>query len=129
MLIDHMHPPFLMGHAFALTSFHKTGVLVVLVSGAKLIRKLTHCMLSFISPHHHKGVVAFLDMDAEEVLCWKVLSTFETSVQVELVVVRLVLAVGPECERLSVRGEGAFHCHGSVLVLAVVAVLVRNGGV
>lgn len=48
VLINKMHPPFLMGHAFALTSFNKTRIR----------------MLPLLSLYSNEGVMDILDMDA-----------------------------------------------------------------
>jgi len=56
-----------------------------------------------------KGVVTFLDMYIQEMLRRHVFVTFQASIQVCLVIVRLVLLIGPERQDVFVRGHGALH--------------------
>lgn len=74
-------------------------------------------MFPLVSPDSHERVVVFLDVDAKEVVRGEVLVALETSICVKLVVVTLIVAVGPEADRLFVRGERASHCKGVVLVV------------
>lgn len=66
-------------------------------------------MLPLFPLDSHQRVMAFFNMDVEQMLAGKVLAALEASICVSLVVVNLVLVVGLESQRLSVRWQVASH--------------------
>jgi hypothetical protein len=60
-----------------------------------------------VSFDHHKRIMPFLDMQAEEMVTGEVLAAFETAIRMKAAVVLLVLGVRPESEGFLVRRHGA----------------------
>lgn len=114
MLVDEVHPSLLVCHALALTSFHEARVLFH-VSGTGSSFDVegswarTYSMLPLFPLDSHQRVMAFFNVDVEQMLARKVLAALEASICVSLVVVNLVLVVGLESQRLSVRRQVASH--------------------
>ena len=72
----------------------------------------TYCMLPLFPQHGRKRIVLLLNVDTEQVIRGKVLAALETAIRMGLVVVRLVVRIRPERQRLSVRGEETPHDDG-----------------
>lgn len=89
VLVNQMKPPLLRSHALALAPFDKARIRV----------------LAFFPGDLCQGIMAFLDMDFEKMICGEVLATLNTSVCMKLVIVSLVVAIVPEPQRFLVRGQ------------------------
>jgi hypothetical protein len=70
---------------------------------------LPYRVLASVSPDNDEGIVELLDVETEKVVAGEVLATLEATVCVEAGVVRIVLGIGLEQERLPVRRQSAPH--------------------
>ena len=121
VLVNQMHPPLLRRRADLLTTLDKASIRLLL----------------FSSPRRLKRIVVLGDMEAEEMLCGKVLLAFGAAVAVDLGVVNFEVGEGGEGEGVVVRWEGAFHycssgwavvCRGLHVLGGVGRAVVWDGG-
>lgn len=78
-------------------------------------------MLASIPLDDNQRVMALFDVYTEEMFGGEILSTLETAVHVEVVIMHLVFVVGCESQRFCMRRQRA--CHFRIIVMVVVLIV------
>lgn len=105
VFIDQMHVSLCGSRTLSITALDETRVLVgdseVSISSASGGRGgSTYCSLSSLSLYSDEGVMDFLDMQIENVVGGEVFATLVASVCMSAIIMRLIFAVGVECQGL-----------------------------